>query len=47
MNYLGMFHSWDKLDTMGASSRTGVIYIIYKRGDKKTLQTIDPFRLKI
>ena len=32
---LGMFHSWDKLDTMGVSSRTVVISVIYKKVDKK------------
>ena len=32
---LGLFHSWDKFDTMGMSSRTGVISVIYKKDDKK------------
>ena len=34
-NLLVVFHSWDKLDTIGVSSRTGVIPVIYKKGDEK------------
>ena len=30
-----MFQSCHKLDTMGVSSRTGVISVIYKKCDKK------------
>ena len=41
---LDVFESWDKLDTIEASFRTGVIYVSYiKRVIKKTLQTIEPF----
>ena len=32
---LGVFHSWDKLDTMSVSSRTGVISVIYKKVGEK------------
>ena len=33
--FLGVFHSWDKLDTMSVSSRTGVISVIYKKVGEK------------
>ena len=40
---LDVFESWDKFDTMAISSRTGLMSVIYKKIDKKTLETIDPF----
>ena len=38
---LDLYNSWNKLGIMGTSSKTGVISIIYKKGDKKILQTTD------
>ena len=30
-----VYDFWEKLGTMGASSRTRIIFVIYKKGDKK------------
>ena len=36
------YQSLENLGTMGVSSRTGVISVIYKKEIKKILQTTDP-----
>ena len=32
-----VYRSWENLDTMGVSSRAGVISVIYKKGDKEDI----------
>ena len=32
---LDVYDSWGKLGTMDVTSRIGIIYVIYKNGDKK------------
>ena len=39
---LYVYQFCEKLDTLGGSYRTRVISVIYKKGDKKKLQTTDP-----
>ena len=34
---LNVYDSWEKLDTMGATARTGIISTIYKNGDKRDI----------
>ena len=38
-----IYDSWRRFGTIGVTSGTGIISVIYKKGDKKILQTIDPF----
>ena len=33
---------WGKLDTMGVTSRTGIIFAIYKNGDEKDIENSGP-----
>ena len=33
--FLDVYDSWEKLGTMGVTSRTGILSVIYKKGDKK------------
>ena len=40
---LDVYDSWGKLGTMGVTFRTGIISVKYKKGDKKILQTTDPY----
>ena len=40
-NNVYVYQSWEKLCTMGVSSRTGVISLTYKKGDKDDIQTTD------
>ena len=37
-----VYQSWENLDTMSVSSRTGVIFVIHKKVIKKILQITDP-----
>ena len=37
-----VYQSWEQLVTMGVSSRTGVISLIYKRGDKEDITNYRP-----
>ena len=41
-NNVYVYQFWGNLGTMGASSRTGVIYVVYEKVIKKTSQTADP-----
>ena len=43
--FLGVVHFWDKLATMGVSSRTGVKYVIYKKADKRDIAKCRPLLL--
>ena len=40
---LDVYDSWEEFGTMFVSSRTRNISIKYKKGDKKILQTTDPY----
>ena len=40
---LDVYNSWNELGIMGTSSRAGIISVIYKKGDKKILQTTDQY----
>ena len=40
---LDVYVSLRKLGTMGVTSRIAITSTIYKKGDKKILQTTDPF----
>ena len=34
---LDVYDTWEKLGTMGVTSRTGIISVIYKKGDKNDI----------
>ena len=36
-NLLEVYDSWKQLGIIGTSSRTGIIFVIYKKGDKKDI----------
>ena len=38
-----VYNSWGKLGTMRVTFRAGITSARYKKGDKKILQTADPF----
>ena len=40
-NNVYFYLSWENLGTMGVISRTGVLFVIYKKVIKKILQTTD------
>ena len=42
---LDVYKSWGKLSTMGVTSRTGFVSVKYKKGDKKDMQTTNPFTM--
>ena len=39
---LDVYDSWGKLGTMGVTSRTGIISVKYKKGDKKDIANCTP-----
>ena len=39
---LEVYDSWAKLGTMGVTSRTGIISVIYEKGDKKNIVNYIP-----
>ena len=40
--FVDVYDSWGKLGTMGVTSRTGIISVIYKKGDKKDIVNYKP-----
>ena len=44
-NNVYVYQSWEKLGTMGVSSRTGTVLLIYKKGDKEDLTSCRPISL--
>ena len=39
---LNVYDSWGKFDTIGVTSRTGIIYATYKKGDKRDIENCRP-----
>ena len=42
---LEVYNSWKQIGTIGVSSRTGIISVIYKKGDKKDMPNYRPISL--
>ena len=42
---LDVYNSWKQIGTIGISSRTGIISVIYKKGDKKDMANYRPISL--
>ena len=40
-----VYQSWENLDIMGVSSRTGVIFAKYKKGDEEDIKICRPISL--
>ena len=40
--FLDVYDYWGKLGTMGVTCRTGIIFVIYRKGDEKDIKNYRP-----